>query len=599
MNWVKIFNLSPYILSLFISFGVSLYTWHRRTVKGAKEYSIVVFAQLIWIFGFICELIASSLEAKIFWDNFQWLGSLLWPVAFLMFAVRYSDREVKHPFRTWLLLLIFPLIFLVMVYSNEIHHLIRINEYLIPNVSFPELHYDFKLFVWLMGIFGYSLVAMSIALLLVKFFKSQHLYRRQLGIILLGIFFPLIGSILILSELNIGVYRDITPFTSAIGNLIVMWGLFRFKVFDLVPVARDQIIENLNDMVLVFDIQGRIVYINPAVINILNVPADTIIGSPVSTMFSKWADLIEKYQDSESIETEIDVNTKYGLRHYDLKISRISDKYGDLTGRIVILHDITERVQMENELKRHRTHLEKLVEERTFELKDSNIKLKQEIVERKRAEEQVQNDLKEKVIMLKEIHHRVKNNLQIVSSLFRLQSSTIKNSAVLKFIKDSQNRIRSMALIHDQLYHSSDFTKIDMGPYLRELCGQLCLSYGFNSDNIDIDLNIYNINLSLDEALPCSLLLNELISNTLRHAFPLDFKSKPHIFISMKKKENNEMELAIEDNGIGLPEGFKIHNTKTLGMQLVITLAEEQLGGTVSYGCDQAGTKFEIRFPMV
>ena len=598
MSWVKLLYLLPYIISLLISLGVTVYSWHRRSVKGAKEYSFVAFAQFIWIFGFICELIVSSLKAKIFWDNFQWWGSLLWPVAFFIFAVRYSDREIIHPLRTGILLLIFPLIFLFLVYSNGIHHLVRINEYLIPNVPFPELRYDFKLFVWLMGIFGYSLAAMSIALLLVKFFKSQHLYRRQLGIIFLGIFFPLIGSIVILSELNIGVYRDITPITSAIGNLFAMWGLFRFRLFDIVPVARDQIIENLNDMVLVFDHQGRIVYINPAVINILNTPADTIIGSPVSTIFAKWKDLVEKYQDSESIETEIAVNTRNGPRHFDLKISRISDKYGDLTGRIAILHDISDRVQIEIELKQHRAHLEKLVEERTFELKDSNIKLKQEISERKKAEDQIQKDLKEKVIMLKEIHHRVKNNLQIVSSLFRLQSSTIENPSTLKFLKDSQNRIRSMALVHDQLYQSSDFTKIDMRPYIQELCKHLCLSFGFNSDDIDIELNMNNVDFSLDVAVPCSLLLNELISNALRHAFPLDFKDKPHIFISMKKNEKNEIKLVIKDNGIGLPDGFKIRKTETLGMQLVVTLAEEQLGGTMSSDHNHEGTKFEISFPM-
>jgi len=201
-----------------------------------------------------------------------------------------------------------------------------------------------------------------------------------------------------------------------------------------------------------------------------------------------------------------------------------------------------------------------------------------DITDRKQAEEKIKASLKEKEVLLKEIHHRVKNNLQIISSLLKLQSSYIKDQQALEMFKDSQSRIRSMALIHEKLYQSQDLSKVNFAEYIANLAANLFRSYTINSTAINLSMNVDDVFLEIDIAVPCGLILNELISNSLKYAFPDERKGKIQIDLSLDKER--EVTLIVKDDGIGLPKDFDFHNTKTLGLQLVDNLVE-QLEGTI------------------
>jgi PAS domain S-box-containing protein len=214
-----------------------------------------------------------------------------------------------------------------------------------------------------------------------------------------------------------------------------------------------------------------------------------------------------------------------------------------------------------------------------------------DITEKKIAEKEIIESLKEKEVLLKEIHHRVKNNLQVISSILNLQSSFVKDQRTLEILDESRNRIRTMAIIHENLYRTTNFSSIDFSSYLHNLSTNLISSYYVQSGVIHLRTEMQNIDLVLDQAIPCGLLVNELITNSIKYAFPNH--SEGEIFIGLKE-ENNLITLNIEDNGVGLPKDFDLLKTDTLGLQLVSTLAE-QLDGEINI-VNHNGTKYLITF---
>ena len=169
------------------------------------------------------------------------------------------------------------------------------------------------------------------------------------------------------------------------------------------------------------------------------------------------------------------------------------------------ISDISERKRVEKELEQHRHSLEELVKERTHELSKENEQMVQEIEERKEAEAQIKDSLAEKEVLLKEIHHRIKNNLQVISSLLELQSSHIKSKQVSELFKESQNQIKSISLVHEHLYQSSDLGKIEFGNYVHSLIEQLIYSYGWKLENMDLKIDIDKLT-EVDQAIPCGLI---------------------------------------------------------------------------------------------
>ena len=213
-----------------------------------------------------------------------------------------------------------------------------------------------------------------------------------------------------------------------------------------------------------------------------------------------------------------------------------------------------------------------------------------DISEKKTTSMKVVSSLKEKETLLKEIHHRVKNNLQVISSILNLQSSYVEDEKTLSILQESRNRIRTMAIIHENLYKTEDFSSINFSEYIENLTSNLISSYRINEEVILIK-NLDNVQIVLDQAIPCGLILNEIITNSLKYAWQQNEKGT--IFISLKEKKEIVF-IEISDDGIGLPFDFNNHATDTLGLQLVTTLID-QLEGDINVDI-QNGTKYLIKF---
>ena len=211
----------------------------------------------------------------------------------------------------------------------------------------------------------------------------------------------------------------------------------------------------------------------------------------------------------------------------------------------------------------------------------------------KRSNEELRSSLAHKEVLLREIHHRVKNNMQIISSLLDHQMDSVKDKQLTEAFLESQNRITSMALIHEKLYRSADLMKIDFKEYVDDLAVGLFQSYGVNTGNIQLNTNVENISLEIDIAIPIGLVINELITNSIKYAFPEGRKGM--IYITARSINDRQVEIVIGDNGIGIPENLDFRNTGTLGLHLVTTLIENQLHGKIDLQKNK-GTEFVIQF---
>jgi len=216
----------------------------------------------------------------------------------------------------------------------------------------------------------------------------------------------------------------------------------------------------------------------------------------------------------------------------------------------------------------------------------------QDITERKRTEQAIRASLEEKTVLLKEVHHRVKNNLQIVVSLLNLQAVRVKNPAALDTLQETGNRVRSMALLHETLYRSQNLAHVNFASYIESICSHLFHSYGPKAARVKLEQRMEEVSIDLDQAVACGLIINELVSNALKHAFPEGRAGR--ITVELQTAAQEQVVLRVADDGVGLPARLDVRQTETLGHQLVFMLAEK-LRGAVEVTRDQ-GTAFRITF---
>jgi PAS domain S-box-containing protein len=216
----------------------------------------------------------------------------------------------------------------------------------------------------------------------------------------------------------------------------------------------------------------------------------------------------------------------------------------------------------------------------------------EDITERKQVEEDLKSSLNEKTVLLREVHHRVKNNMQIISSLLNLQSNRIQDQAMRDIFRDSQNRIHTMAIVHERLYQSQNFNRIEFKPYIQGLADSLFRSYNTRQDRIQLEIKADDIYLDLNHAIPLGMIVNELISNSLKHAFPDGAPGRIHLEFNLDSSD--QLRLVIRDDGIGMPKNSE-KTSEGFGMEMVHTLAA-QLDGRLVFSSD-GGTTVDLIFP--
>jgi len=257
------------------------------------------------------------------------------------------------------------------------------------------------------------------------------------------------------------------------------------------------------------------------------------------------------------------------------------------------LLDISREKQIERELIILNRELEERVETRTRELNDINIVLKKEITDRKRAENAAHKYAESQAVLLRELNHRVKNNMQLIVSLMKLQAKQTADPTVLTALQESQNRIKALAMIHDILYMSEDLSTIQFDQYLKKLSRHIAAAYSISSRGICLKSNTTIASLHLDQAVPVGLIIAELITNSIKYAFPGGENGTISIAVDLAHEDT--IELVVQDDGIGFSPDVDLVNCEKLGLRLVHRIAQDQLGGTIAFD-SRSGTRVVIQF---
>ena len=362
----------------------------------------------------------------------------------------------------------------------------------------------------------------------------------------------------------------------------------------------DRLLNSSIDGILAFDSNCRITLWNPGIETFTGIGKSRTLGKNAFDVLPFLKEIGEDKYYYETLKGNyviakdrwffIPETGREGF--FEAYYSPIFDGDKKVVGGIAIVRDCTQRKYNLETLERTKEELEKRVIERTSALSKVNDDLRNEIAERMKAEEQLKASLYEKVVLLREIHHRVKNNLQVISSLLNLQSGYIEDKKSLEIFRESQNRVRSMALIHEKLYQSKELNKIEFTEYIDSLTKDLFNSYNIDNDRIILKSDFDGIYFEIDTAILCGLIINELVSNSLKHAFPDGRKGE--VFIGIKKNGDTNYILSIKDNGVGFPQNLDFRKTDSLGLQLVTTLTA-QLGGIIDLNRN-GYTEFKIVF---
>lgn len=317
-------------------------------------------------------------------------------------------------------------------------------------------------------------------------------------------------------------------------------------------------IESTAEMICITDLNNRFIYLNKAFREKYGYSESELLGREVEIIGSlknlpEIHEIVFNDTKKGSWEGEL-INTKKDGTEFPilLSTSQIKDGEGSVIGYIGVARDITEL---------------------------------------KNKYDTIRHSLNEKEILLKEVYHRVKNNMQVISSLLNIESQSVTEPAAAELLRETQNRVRIMQLIHEKLYKSQDLSKIDFSHYIRDLTDQLRRAYPV-SKKVELKIKSEGINLGVDKAIPCGLIINELVSNAYKYAF--NDSRKGEIYIELTSKKPGKYLLIVKDNGVGFPGDINIHETESLGMMLVTTLTD-QLEGTLELDHSK-GTKFTIRF---
>ncbi len=344
MNYPPNPYVLPSLLGAITAALLGIFILHRRPARGATPSVLVMLAAAVWSLGYALELGSGDLSGRIFWSKVEYFGIASAPLAWLAFALEYTGRARFLSRRNLALLAIIPALTLLFVWTNESHGLIWSDFELDTHFGYVMSKPTRALGFYVHSAYEYALLLTGTLLLLQALLRSASLYRGQTAALLIATLVPWLGNFLTIAGRSPFPRLDLTPFSFTLSGAVLAWGVFRYRLLDIVPIARDIVIENIRDGVIVLDAQNRIVDINRAAQAIVAVRAEQAIGQDAAQVFADYGDLVRQYQDVSELHTEITSGVGEAQRWMDLQISPLyGNEPGQLRGRILLLRDITRR----------------------------------------------------------------------------------------------------------------------------------------------------------------------------------------------------------------------------------------------------------------
>jgi PAS domain S-box-containing protein len=346
-------------MSAMVSGGLALYAWRRRYVQGGAELALLMLAVAVWSLCAAIEGISTGRFPKIFWSAASYLGSQTTPLLFLVFVLRYTQQDKWLTPRRIALLAVIPFVSILMAFTNGLHGLLW------PHITMTRTWagvtdvYAHGPWFWVSIVYNYTLVLVGIAALLRAILQLPHLYSRQARLLLLATLIPLAGNIVYAFSPHSVEGLDITPVAFTLTGLLVASALFRYRLLDLRPIARNVLFDGIRDGIVAVDSGDRVVDINPIAEDLIGVESADVIGKPAEEVLAPVPELVERIaRGAADDQVEIEVKRPDGDRYYDVRTWPLRDRKKRLLGEVFTLHDITELKLAQRELERINAELD-------------------------------------------------------------------------------------------------------------------------------------------------------------------------------------------------------------------------------------------------
>jgi len=350
MSWGILPYLVPHGVGLLVQALVLRQTLRHQEVRGSRTFSLAILGQVIWTGGYLCEILSSSLTAKITWDNIQVIGTALWAVALFAFALSYTATKLRRSAWVWAITGLVTTGYTALVFTDSLHRWVRPSVALIEYGPLTMLTYPFTWVTILAGAQALALLGASLVLLIRHSLRLTGTFRRQSALVAGGTSLPFVGAIATLSGLLPEAVRDISPLTFAAGDCLIAWGLLRHGLLDLAPVARELVFETLRHTVVVLDAKNRVVDVNEALLRVLGRRREEVIGRPDSEVFASWLEVVESLRQVENGSRVISTMVAGKLRYFEVEITPIRDDRQLAAGRVMVAHDVTQLKEAEQTL---------------------------------------------------------------------------------------------------------------------------------------------------------------------------------------------------------------------------------------------------------
>ncbi|KJS00311.1 MAG: hypothetical protein VR68_07185 [Peptococcaceae bacterium BRH_c4a] len=551
------------IISGFITTALGVYAWRRRAVRGALPFAVSMAVVTVWSWANALEMSGADLPTKLFWANAQYFAYAFSSVTLVIMVSFFTNNEKWINRRSMLFLCIIPLITNLLVWSNEFHGLIRQNVYLDQDGIFPVVAKTYGPWFWVHIVYSYSLNITAIFLLIKTLRHKSPLYRGQSLTILIGTVLIVIPNILYILGLSPVARFDVTPVFMAVSGCIIAWGLFRYRLFDVAPVARAMVIDSMGGAVIVLDEKKRVLDLNPAAEKLLGLSTAKALSRPAGEVFKTFPEVLMALQEKREEDLDWFMEIEKEGRYYQMNFSSLTNGQGQLMGQLLVIYNITEAKETQWKLMEQQRNLAVFAERERLgrELHDSlgqvlgYINIQAQAMRRELCNGRpalVDNGLERLSQIAQDTHAEVREYIQ------NMRGET--------FLKEG---------LIDYLQHYLDRFSRNFGITVRLNIETTCI----DCISTDIGRQLFRI-------------IQEALANVRKHA---DSSSAKICLLA----EADRLMLVIEDNGRGFStDMISRSEEKSFGLDIMEERARE-IGGTLNIrSVPGGGTKVTVQLPV-
>ncbi len=542
----------PLVLATLCCGAAGLYARRFPEVPATRPFAALMWLASLWTLIYALNISVVAPGLRIFLSTCIYIPTRLIPLAILILALEYTGNERFLTKRRTILLFAVPAVAIVASLTSPFHRLFRYSFLLQVGGPVSVLHYTGGPIYWLSNTYGDIVMVAAMAVLL-RALGDPALRWRNTLLLIAGLLVPVVVNVLFTYGLTPIPGYNFAPSSLILTSGAYLWALLRFQLFSMAPIARATVMDNIADLVIVFDMRGHIIDFNAAAQAACGLDSKRAIGATTRTLGSAWATFFHDCSALSSCREEASITVDGAERVYDLAISPIKDYRKRIVGRLFVLHDITAL---------------------------------------RAASLQIQQLLDEKELLLREVHHRIKNNMSVIASILSLQADTLRDSPAYDALQDAKSRVVSMMVLYDRLYRNSGDGTISIQEYFTPLLDRIVHSVG-DAAAVEVRTEIRDFSIASKTLLPVGIIVNELLTNAMKHAFV----GKPHGVVTLSaalSDDGTRATVLVADDGIGLPEGAEVGTSRGFGLQLVEALLK-QIGGRMTV-TRSSGTCFALEF---